>query len=119
MCIRDSDYSEFYTNFKLNDSFSLIAKLKRDDENNTKIESSFGIGYENCCFIFSLTASDKNLSKYLTGIDSNSYTYLNEAWDNIIRIENKSRLNFQFQLKGLNSSLNKVGRLFDNMIFNY
>ena len=113
------DYSEFYTNFKLNDSFSLIAKLKRDDENNTKIESSFGIGYENCCFIFSLTASDKNLSKYLTGIDSNSYTYLNEAWDNIIRIENKSRLNFQFQLKGLNSSLSKVGRLFDNTIFNY
>ena len=113
------DYSEFYTNFKLNNSFSLIAKLKRDDENNTKIESSFGIGYENCCFIFSLTASDKNLSKYLTGINSNSYTYLNEAWDNIIRIENKSRLNFQFQLKGLNSSLNKVGRLFDNTIFNY
>ena len=113
------DYSEFYTNFKLNDSFSLIAKLKRDNENNTKIESSFGIGYENCCFIFSLTASDKNLSKYLTGINSNSYTYLNEAWDNIIRIENKSRLNFQFQLKGLSSSLNKVGRLFDNTIFNY
>ena len=51
--------------------------------------------------------------------DLNSYTYLNEAWDNIIRIEDKSRVNFQFQLKGLNSSINKVGRLFNNSIFDY
>jgi hypothetical protein len=113
------DYSEFFTDLMINENFSLVARFKRDDENNSKIESAIGIGYENCCFKFSITASDKNLSKYLLGQDLNSFTYLNEAWDNIIRIENKSRVNFQFQLKGLNSSINKVGRLLNNSIFDY
>ena len=113
------DYSEFSTDLMINENYSLIAKFKRDDENGSKIESAFGVGYENCCFKFSITASDKNLSKYLLDQDLNSYTYLNEAWDNIIRIEDKSRVNFQFQLKGLNSSINKVGRLFNNSIFDY
>ena len=113
------DYSEFFTDLMINESFSLIAKFKRDDEDGSKIESALGIGYENCCFKFSITASDKNLSKYLTGTDFNSYTYLNEAWDNIIRIENKSRINFQFQLKGFNSSVNKVGRFLNDSIFEY
>ena len=113
------DYSEFSTDLMINENYSLIAKFKRDDENGSKIESAFGVGYENCCFKFNITASDKNLSKYLLDQDLNSYTYLNEAWDNIIRIEDKSRVNFQFQLKGLNSSINKVGRLFNNSIFDY
>jgi len=113
------DYSEFFANLKINQNISLIAKFKRDDENHEKIESAFGIGYENCCFKFNITASDKNLSKYLTNVDLNSYIYLNEAWDNIIRIENKSRVNFQFQLKGLNSSLKKVGRFFENSLLDY
>ena len=113
------DYSEFFTDLMISENFSLVAKFKRDDENGSKIESAIGIGYENCCIKFSITASDKNLSKYLLNQDLNSFTYLNEAWDNIIRIENKSRVNFQFQLKGLNSSISKVGRLFNNSIFDY
>ena len=113
------DYSEFFADLKINQNISLIAKFKMDDENNEKIESAFGLGYENCCLKLSITASDKNLSKYLTASNLNSFTYLNDAWDNIIRIENKSRINFQFQLKGLNSSFNRPGRLFNNSIFEY
>lgn len=113
------DYSEFYADLKIRSNLSLIAKFKRDDELTSKIESVFGLGYENCCFIFRVTTSDKNLSKYLPILESDSYMYLNDAWDNIIRIENKSRVNFQFEFKGLNSSFEKIGRLMNNSIFNY
>ena len=45
--------------------------------------------------------------------------YLHDAWDNIIRIENKSRINFEFELKGLNSSFEKINRFINNSVFNY
>ena len=113
------DYSELFANFRLNNNYSLIAKLKRDDDLDSKIESVLSIGYENCCFVFRITASDKNLSKYLDGYNPNTYTYLNDAWENIIRIENKSRINFEFEFKGLNSSFEKVSRFMNNSILNY
>ena len=113
------DYSEFYADLKIKDNISFIAKFKRDDESSSKIESVFGLGYENCCFVFRITSSDKNLSKYLPILESNSQMYLNNTWDNIIRIENKSRINFQFEFKGLNSSFEKINRLMNNSIFNY
>ena len=112
------DYSEFYADLKIKDNISFIAKFKRDDESSSKIESVFGLGYENCCFVFRITSSDKNLSKYLPILESNSQMYLNNTWDNIIRIENKSRINFQFEFKGLNSSFEKINRLMNNSIFN-
>ena len=113
------DYSEFYADLKIKDNISFIAKFKKDDESSSKIESVFGLGYENCCFVFRITSSDKNLSKYLPILESNSQMYLNNTWDNIIRIENKSRINFQFEFKGLNSSFEKINRLMNNSIFNY
>ena len=113
------DYSEFYADLKIKDNLSFIAKFKRDDESSSKSESVFGLGYENCCFVFRITSSDKNLSKYLPILESNSQMYLNNTWDNIIRIENKSRINFQFEFKGLNSSFEKINRLMNNSIFNY
>ena len=113
------DYSEFYADLKIKNNLSLVAKFKRDDESTSKIESVFGLGYENCCFIFRITTSDKNLSRYLPILESDSYMYLNDAWDNIIRIESKSRVNFQFEFKGLNSSFEKISRLMNNSIFNY
>jgi lipopolysaccharide assembly outer membrane protein LptD (OstA) len=113
------DYSEFYADLKIKDNLNFIASFKRDNESSSKIESVIGLGYENCCFVFRVTSSDKNLSKYLPMLESNSYMYLNDAWDNIIRIENKSRINFQFEFKGLNSSFKKINRLMNNSIFNY
>jgi hypothetical protein len=64
-------------------------------------------------------ASDKNLSRYLDGYKPETFNYLKEAWDNIIKIENKSRINFEFELKGLNSSFEKVSRFFNNSILDY
>ena len=113
------DYSEFFVDFKIKDNLNIIAKFKRDDDLNESIESSFGIGYENCCFAFRIVASDKNLSRYLDGYKSETFNYLREAWDNIIKIENKSRINFEFELKGLNSSFEKVSRFINNSILDY
>ncbi len=113
------DYSEFFVDFKIKDNLNIIAKFKRDDDLNESIESSFGIGYENCCFAFRIVVSDKNLSRYLDGYKSETFNYLREAWDSIIKIENKSRINFEFELKGLNSSFEKVSRFINNSILDY
>ena len=99
------NYSEIFTAINLKNGFKIIGKLQQDDEYDIKIESMLGIEYENCCVAFRVMASDKNLTKY-NDLYNSSYTYLNDAWDNMINIENKSRINFEFELKGFNSSIN-------------
>ena len=116
---KELDYSEFFTDIRLKDNLSIFATIKRDDDSGIKIDSSFGIGFENCCFNFRIVTSDKNLSRYLNLQNSNSYIYLNEAWDNIITIENKSRISFEFEFKGLNSGYKKMNRFINNSIFSY
>jgi len=37
----------------------------------------------------------------------------------VIDIESKSRINFEFELKGLNSSFDKMNKLFRQSLFNY
>jgi lipopolysaccharide assembly outer membrane protein LptD (OstA) len=113
------DYSEFFANLQIKDNVSFVAEVKRDDENSSNIESSVGIGFENCCFSFRILASDKNLSKYLDGYRPEAYQYLGDAWDDIIRIESKSRINFEFELKGLNSSFEKVSRFMNNSLLSH
>jgi lipopolysaccharide assembly outer membrane protein LptD (OstA) len=112
------NYSEIFTSINLRKGFKIIGKLQQDHEYNIKVESMFGVEYENCCVAFRVMASDKNLSKY-NDLSNSSYTYLNDAWDNMINIENKSRINFEFELKGFNSSINKIDKLLNNSILNY
>ena len=112
------NYSEIFTAINLKNGFKIIGKLQQDDEYDIKIESMLGIEYENCCVTFRVMASDKNLTKY-NDLYNSSYTYLNDAWDNMINIENKSRINFEFELKGFNSSINKIDKLLQNSILNY
>ena len=112
------NYSEIFTAINLKNGFKIIGKLQQDDEYDIKIESMLGIEYENCCVAFRVMASDKNLTKY-NDLYNSSYTYLNDAWDNMINIENKSRINFEFELKGFNSSINKIDKLLQNSILNY
>ena len=111
------NYSEIFGDIRLSSQFKFIAKLKYDDEINKNIESIVGIEYENCCFALRMTGSDRNLSKYIN--KDIYYPHLAEAWDNIIQIENKGRINFEFELKGFNSSSNKINRLLNNSLFNY
>ncbi len=113
------DYSEIFTNINLSARFKFIDRLKKDNDTNTNIESLVGFEYENCCFAFRLTGSDKNLSKYEINKARIYYPNLADAWDNIIKIENKSRINFEFELKGFNASYKKMNRLLNNSLFNY
>jgi LPS-assembly protein len=113
------DYSEIYANINISEKFKFIARLKKDNETNINIESLVGFEYENCCFAFRLTGSDKNLSKYEINKARIYYPNLADAWDNIIKIENKSRINFEFELKGFNASYKKMNRLLNNSLFNY
>ena len=112
------NYSEVFADISLNSNFKLITKLKRDNENNKNIESLIGIEYENCCVALRITGTDRNLSRYILNQEI-LYPHLGDAWDNMIEIESKGRINFEFELKGLNSSFDKVNRLFNNSLFNY
>ena len=103
----------------ISEKFKFIAKIKRDNKYDKNIETVAGFGYENCCFAFNLTASDKNFTRYNQANSDMNYLYINEAWNNIIEIENKSRINFEFKLKGFNSSFDKNRNLFNNSLFNY
>ena len=113
------DYSEVFAKIGINKNLDFIAKIKRDHETNTSIESLFGIGFQNCCIGIQLSYSDKELSKYVGLNNEINYLYLNDAWNNIIDIENKSRLNLSFELKGFNSSFDNITRLFNNSLLNY
>ena len=113
------NYSEIFSDIKISEKFKFIAKIKRDNKYDKNIETVAGFGYENCCFAFNLTASDKNFTRYNQANSDMNYLYINEAWNNIIEIENKSRINFEFKLKGFNSSFDKNRNLFNNSLFNY
>ena len=114
----EMDYSEFFTDINLNSNFKFIAKLKRDNNTSQNIESVVGIEYENCCLALSVTGSDRNFSRFLVN-EEILYPTLADAWDNVIAIESKSRINFEFELKGLNSSFDKMNKLFRQSLFNY
>ena len=114
----EMDYSEIFADIDINSNFKFIAKLKRDNNTNQNIESLVGIEYENCCLALRVTGSDRNFSRFLAK-EEILYPTLADAWDNVIDIESKSRINFEFELKGLNSSFDKMNKLFKNSLFNY
>jgi LPS-assembly protein len=114
----EMNYSEFFADIDLNPNFKFIAKLKRDNNSNQNIESLLGIEYENCCLALRITGSDRNFSRFLVK-EEILYPTLADAWDNAIDIESKSRINFEFEFKGLNSSFEKMNKLFKNSLFNY
>ena len=112
------DYLELFADINLNSSFKIIAKLKRDNEINKNVESLVGIEYENCCLALRITGTDRNLSRYILN-QQILYPHLADAWDNMIQVESKGRINFEFELKGLNSSFDKINRFLNNSLFNY
>jgi lipopolysaccharide assembly outer membrane protein LptD (OstA) len=114
----EMNYSEFFADIDLNPNFKFIAKLKRDNNSNQNIESLLGIEYENCCLALRITGSDRNFSRFLVK-EEILYPTLADAWDNVIDIESKSRINFEFEFKGLNSSFEKMNKLFKNSLFSY
>ena len=80
------------------------------------IDAFLGLGYESCCLGLRMYVSDKRL------IDTNTLfdvSQLNEneiyAWKEMISLENKSRITFEFELKGLSSKkINLLASLENN-----
>ena len=69
------------------------------------------------CSINKLYASDKRLSKY-SFPQERIAKWNNENWEKMIAIENKSRINFEFELKGLMGSRDKINQFFSNKFIN-
>ena len=112
------DLTEFSIDVPLESGFSIFALGQRDNETDKFIESRLGLGYENCCFAASLTASKRTLIRF-NDINISNNMFLNELWDNIIETENKSRINISFQLKGFNENNNRgIKRYIQNSFLN-
>ena len=107
------DYSELSIVRLLPSGYKIIGGISKDLVSKKNIETYFGFGFENCCLAFKIYASDKRLSKYnFLNIQSQE---LNEIyWENMISIENKSRINFEFELKGLTGANKRINRFFSN-----
>ena len=111
------DLTEFFLDVPLESGYSIFALGQRDNETDKFIEARLGLGYENCCFAASLTASKRTLIRF-NDINISNNMFLNELWDNIIETENKSRINISFQLKGFNSTNRGFKRYIQNSILN-
>ena len=111
------DLTEFFLDVPLENGYSIFALGQRDNETDKFIEARLGLGYENCCFAASLTASKRTLIRF-NDINISNNMFLNDLWDNIIDTENKSRINISFQLKGFNNTKRGFKRYIQNSIFN-
>ena len=111
------DYAEFSIERFMSGGYKFIGGISKDLDSKKNLESYFGFGYENCCLAFKIYASDKRLSKYNL-LNFQSMQFNDASWDKMISIENKSRINFEFELKGLTGGNERVNRFFSNAFSN-
>jgi len=97
--------------------YKFIGGISKDLDSKKNLESYFGFGFENCCLAFKIYASDKRLSKYNL-FDFQSANFNTKNWEKMISVENKSRINFEFELKGLMGGNKRVNRFFSNAFSN-
>ena len=113
------DYSEFTSQININSKFKVFAKIKQDDQQNRLIENILGLGYEDCCFKISLIGSDRDYTNFNVYNQQQNYQYLQDAWTDLVEIQSKGKISIEFELKGFNSSFDKVARLFNNSLSKY
>jgi lipopolysaccharide assembly outer membrane protein LptD (OstA) len=113
------DYSELKGQININSKIKLYAQIKQDDKQKKIIENTIGVEYEDCCYKFRLVGKDRDYSNFNVYNNNNNYQYLQDAFRDLIQIQSKGSISFEFELKGFNSSFDKVGRLFNNSLSNY
>ena len=111
------DLTEAHLKIPLPQGMGVFMQAQYDNETNELIESEIGFGYENCCVYIGLSATKRTLRRF-SDVNSLNNMFLNEAWGNIIDLENKSRINLNFEFKGFNSKKLTVGKRLRNSIFN-
>ncbi len=107
------DYAEFSIEKLMSNGYKFIGGISKDLDSSKNLETYFGFSYENCCLAFKLYTSDKKLSKYNL-LDFQSLQFNDTNWDKMIEIENKSRINFEFELKGLTGGNKRINSFFSN-----
>jgi LPS-assembly protein len=111
------DYAEFSIEKLMSNGYKFIGGISKDLDSKKNLETYVGFGYENCCVAFKLYASDKRLSKYnFLNVQAVQFNYT--SWDKMIEIENKSRINFEFELKGLTGGNRRINSFFSNTFLN-
>ncbi len=109
------DYAEFSLERLMPRGYKIIGGISKDLVSKKNLETYFGFGFENCCLAFKIYASDKRLSKYnFLNIQPQEFNQM--YWEKMISIENKSRINFEFELKGLTGANKKINRFFSNAL---
>ena len=116
--VNELDYGEVTLDHNLAQGYRFLAGISKDLSSNKNLASYFGIGYENCCVALKLFASDKRLSKY-DFLNAVSLDVEAQAWENMISIENKSRINFEFELKGITGSKTQLNKFFSSTFANF
>jgi lipopolysaccharide assembly outer membrane protein LptD (OstA) len=111
------DYAEFSIERLMSRGYKFIGGISKDLDSKKNLESYFGFGYENCCLAFKIYASDKRLSRYNL-LNFESMQFNNASWDRMISIENKSRINFEFELKGLTGGNKRINQFFSSTFSN-
>ena len=111
------DYAEISIEHLMSKGYKLIGGITKDLNAKKNLESYFGISFENCCLAFKVYASDKRLSKY-NFLNFQSSQLSNINWENMISVENKSRINFEFELKGLTAGNKRINSFFSNTFLN-
>ena len=110
------DYAEFSLERLMPQGYKIIGGISKDLISKKNLETYFGFGFENCCLAFKIYASDKRLSKYnFLNIQPQEFNQM--YWEKMISIENKSRINFEFELKGLTGTNKRINRFFSNALF--
>ena len=115
--VSELDYAEFSIERIMPGGYKFIGGISKDLDSKKNLESYFGFGYENCCIAFKIYASDKRLSKYNL-VNFQSMQFDDASWDRMISIENKSRINFEFELKGLTGGNKRINQFFSNAFSN-
>ena len=109
------DYAEFSAERLMPKGYKIIGGISKDLISKKNLETYFGFGFENCCLAFKIYASDKRLSKYnFLNIQLQEFNQMH--WEKMISIENKSRINFEFELKGLTGANKRINRFFSNAL---
>ncbi len=111
------NYSELSSNISLNEKTSFYAKYQRDNYTNSRIGFSLGLKYENCCYQVGLYASEQQIFMPEENYLLNQYEFINDAWNNIINLESKNSINFEFTFKGLGSRISSKVR--NTSLLNY
>ncbi len=112
------DFAEFSIEKLISNGYKLIGGLSKDLDSNKNLETYFGFSFENCCLTFKVYASDKRLSDYNL-LEYQAQQFNNNAdWKKMIEVENKSRINFEFELKGLTGINKRVNSFFSNTFSN-